>query len=154
MPFPGDVRYVPVITVSLQVGSTTKETRQVTYTPPPGWFVRSHTVNCTRKTGHSSFSVSTVPRDWTWCSEEQLSEAYRTLIELAGKAQEVGVQAELTLEHDRRLNELRRAKASHHALVVEATAKGEGFLRGGGSLELTVVAELVYAGTQDDLPRR
>ncbi len=29
--------------------------------------------------------------------------------------------------------------------------RGEGFLRGGGALELTVTAELVYVGTDESL---
>ena len=58
-PQPGEVQWLTVITISLQVGSTEKETRQVTYTPPPGWYVRSHRVDCTRKYGHASFSVTT-----------------------------------------------------------------------------------------------
>ena len=60
----GEVQKVQVITISMQVGSTEKESKQVTYTPPPGWYVRSHTVNCTAKHGNSSFSVNTVPRRW------------------------------------------------------------------------------------------
>ena len=51
------------------------------------------------------------------------------------------------------LNELRKGKSSHHALVVEATAKGEGFLRGGGAIQLTVTADLVYVGTREGLER-
>jgi hypothetical protein len=37
--------------------------------------------------------------------------------------------------------------------VVDATAKGEGFLRSGGGLDLTVTAELVFVGTDRSLDR-
>jgi hypothetical protein len=150
-PSPGDVQRLSVITISIQVGSMEKETRQVTYTPPPGWYVRSHRVDCTRKTGNTSFSVSTVPRDWDWTSEAKIEESYKTLIELAGKVGNTGAQARFAQERDQTLTELRQVRSTHHALVVDATAKGEGFLRAGGSLELTVMAELVFVGTDETL---
>jgi hypothetical protein len=152
-PHVGDVQTLPVISISLKVGSTERETKQVTYTPPPGWYVRSHTVGCTQKAGNSSYTVSTVPRDWVWSSEEKIRERYRGLLELAAKAEDVGLRAELLLEQEQLLKELRKVQSSHHALVVEATARGEGFLRGGASLQLTVAAELVYIGTDASLER-
>jgi hypothetical protein len=151
LPRLGEVRKAQVITLSLQAGSTEKETKQVVYTPPPGWYVRSHEVRCTARTGNSSFTVNTVPRDWAWSSEEKVSESYRALIELAGKADYAGMQARFATERDRILKELRKVRSTHHALVVEATAKGEGFLRRGGGVELTVTAELVYLGTDEAL---
>jgi hypothetical protein len=147
----GEVQRLKAITISLRVGSTEKESKQVTYTPPPGWYVRSHSVNCTARYGPSSFAVNTVPRDWDWLSEEKVKESYKYLIELAGKANKSGLQAKFALERDALLEELRRVRATHHALVVDATARGEGFLRGGGGLELTVTAELVYLGTEESL---
>lgn len=48
---------------------------------------------------------------------------------------------------------MRQVRSTHHALVVEATARGEGFLRGGGCVELTVTAELVYPGPAEDVRR-
>lgn len=146
----GEVHCLTVITLSLQVGSTETTTRQVTYTPPPGWYVRSHAVTCTRQYGRSSFSVNTVPRDWNWHSETRVQEVYKARLDLAGKAQNAGIQGKLRCEREERLAESRRVRSSHHALVVEATAKGEGFLRGGGGLQLTVTAELVYVGTTED----
>jgi hypothetical protein len=148
-PIIGEVQRLPVITIALQVGSTEKETKRVIYSPPPGWYVRSHRVSCPVKTGNSSFTVNTVPQNWSWCSEERIQESYKTLMELAGRAEQVGLQARLLQERDRLLSELRHVQSSHHALVVEATARGEGFLRSGGSLQLTVTAELVYLGTDE-----
>ena len=139
----GDVQRLTAVTLSLRVGSTETETRQVVYTPPPGWYVRSHEVTCTARYGNS----------WRWSSEEQVRESYRLLIELAGRAQDAGLQARLASEQDRMLNELKKVRSTHHALVVEATAKGEGFLRGGGGVELTVTAELVFVGTEETLSR-
>jgi hypothetical protein len=153
-PRPGEVQRLTVITLSLQVGSTEKETKQVTYSPPPGWYVRSHTVECSRKVGNSSFTVNTVPKDWAWASEEKVGESYKNLIEAAARAHNSGLQAELLLEREAWLRQLRQVRSSHHALVVEATARGEGLLRGGGGLELTVTAELVFVGTEEALTRR
>ncbi len=149
----GDAHRLQVITISMQVGSTEKESKQVTYSPPPGWYVRSHSVACTAKRGNSSYSVATVPRDWAWLSEEKVKESYKGLIEIAGKAHGPGLQAKFARERDSLLSGLRRARSTHHALVVEATARGEGLLRGRGCIELTVTAELVYLGTEEDLRR-
>ncbi len=149
----GEVRRLTVVTLLLQVGSTDRESKQVTYTPPPGWYVRGHAVDCTAKRGNSSYAVSTVPRDWNWLSEEDVRESYKTLIEVAGKAQGPGAQAKFSLEQEELFGELRKVRSTHHALVVEAMARGEGFLRGGGCVELTVAAELVYLGTGEDVRR-
>jgi hypothetical protein len=149
----GEVQKLTVITISLQVGGTEKESKEVTYTPPPGWYVRSHLVDCTKKTGNSSFTVATVPQDWSWCSEEKASESYKLLIDLAEKAGDAGMQAKFAVDEERLLSEIRKVRSSHHALVVDATARGEGFLRAGGALELTVTAELVYVGTEESLAR-
>jgi hypothetical protein len=153
VPQVGEVQTLKVITISMQVGSTEKETKQVTYTPPPGWYVRSHWVDCTAKHGNSSFAVTTVPRDWSWLSEEKVTESYKVLIDLAGRCSDAGLQAKFALERDTLLRQLREVHSTHHALVVDATARGEGFLRSSGCLELTVTAELVYVGTAENLRR-
>ena len=148
----GEIQKVQVVTISMQVGSTEQETRQVTYTPPPGWYIRSHQVHCTARHGNSSFTVSTVPRKWDWLSEEKASESCKLLIDVAGKSHAAELQAKCTQQREALLEGLRRVRVSHHALVVEATARGEGFLRGGGCIELTVTAELVYLGMEETLP--
>ena len=147
----GDVQRLTVITVSMTVGGAEKETKRVTYTPPPGWYVRSHSVDCTKKAGNSSFTVSTVPQDWAFLSEDKVKESYKTLIDLAGEVQNAGLKAQFVAERDEMLSEIRNVRSTHHALVLEATARGEGFLRGVGALELTVTADLVYVGTDDSL---
>src|SRR5262245_48129558 len=149
----GEVRRLPVLTVCLQVGSTERENRQVVYTPPPGWYVRSHTVDCRQKYGNCSYAVNTVPQDWSWSSEDKVRESYKVLLDMAAKAEDTGAQARFAQEQERLLSELRKARSTHHALVVEATARGEGFLKGGGGLQLTVTAELVYVGTDEDVAR-
>jgi hypothetical protein len=150
-PRPGEVQRLHAITLSLRAGSTDRESKRVTYTPPPGWYVRSHHIHCAKKTGLSSFSVSTVPQDWGWSSEEKVEESYKALIELAEKAGDQALQAKFVLEQKKAMGELRKVRSTHHALVLDATAKGEGFLRGGGILELTVTAELVFVGTNEGL---
>jgi hypothetical protein len=152
-PRPGDVQRLVVVTISMQVGGTEKETKHVTYTPPPGWYVRSHRVDCTRKAGNSSYTVSTVPQRWTWATEEKVDESYRTLIDLAARAGNHGLQAKFDMERRQRLREIRQVRSTHHALVVDATARGEGFLRAGGGLELTVTAEIVFVGTDKDMEK-
>jgi hypothetical protein len=146
VPQPGDIQRLKVITISMRVGSTEKDTKQVTYTPPPGWYVRSHEVECSAKYGNSSFTVTTVPPNWDWLTEEKNRDSYRALLDVAGRAQNVGGQLKVSQEQEALLRASRGVRANHHALVVEATARGEGFLRGGGGLELIVTAELVYIG--------
>jgi len=143
----GDVQKLPVITVSLQVGSTESKSKRCTYTPPPGWFIRSHTVECTERYGFSSYSISTIPAGWTASSDEQSTSNYQQIIEVAAKVQNMALQAaRLKLRGDDALHEQSSTNCSHHALVLDATAMGEGLFRGGGGIEITVTAELVYLG--------
>src|SRR5262249_31409886 len=149
-PCRGDVQHVQVITIAMQVGSTDKETRHVTYTPPPGWYVRSHSVQCRARYGNSSYAGATVPQDWGWVCEDKVRESYDLLMELAARANNVGLLTKFRNERDGMLSELHQVRSTHHALVVDATARGEGFLRGGGGIQLTVRAELVYIGMNED----
>src|SRR5579884_163083 len=135
----GEIQRLPVITIALRVGSMEKESRQVSYTPPPGWYVRSHSVECTVKYGNTSYTVNTVPQDWQWSSEEKIQDAYQYLIDLAAQAKNLALQTRFAHERDYLLRELHKVRSSHHALVVDATVKGEGFWRGGGGLQLTVL---------------
>jgi len=153
-PSAGESQKVQVISLAMHVGSTGTEAKRVVYAPPPGWYVRGHSVDCPKKTGHSSFTVNTVPQDWSYVSEEKIQSAYKALIDLAGEApngQTAGLKAKLVMERERLLSEVRKVRSTHHALVVEAAAKGEGLLWGGGELQLTVTAELVYVGTDKEL---
>jgi hypothetical protein len=152
-PHMGQVQKLPVITISMQVGSMDKESKKVTYSPPPGWYVRSHFVECSTRTGNSSFSVNTVPQNWNWCSDDKIQESYKLLMDLAAKAEDKSLANKFQIERNEALAELHRCQASHHALVVDATARGGGFLKGGGSLQLSVIAELVYVGTEADLKK-
>ena len=152
-PHAGQVQTLNVITLSMQVGSTDSETKRVTYAPPPGWYVRSHQVTCLKKSGNISYSVSTVPQNWSYVSDEKVHEAYKLLIDLAGQARNAGLRAKFSAEQGKLLNEVKNVRSTHHALVVDATVRGEGLLRGGGSLDLTVTAELVYVGVEVGLAR-
>jgi hypothetical protein len=142
----GTVQTLPVITLALNVGSTEKEEKRVVYAPPPGWHIRSHHVDCTRKYGLSSFTVSTVPADWSWSADETATAAATAKVEAAAQVHGAGGQAKAVSESRKTSAEHEQRASSHHALVVEATAKGAGWLRGGGGIELTVTAELVYVG--------
>lgn len=149
----GQVQTLTVITLSMQVGSLDSETKRVTYAPPPGWYVRGHAVACTKKAGNTSYTVNTVPQDWSYVSEEMVRDAYKGLLDLAAQAQNAGLRAKLDAEQEKMASEVRKVRSTHHALVVDATVRGEGFLRGGGCLDMTVTAELVYVGTEESLAR-
>jgi hypothetical protein len=143
---PGTVQTLPVITLSLNVGSMEKEVRRVVYSPPPGWHIRSHRVECTAKTGLASYTVNTVPADWAWSSDDAATDSANAKAGATAQAHGFGGQAQGTTESRKVTSEHQRTTASHHALVVDATAHGSGFLGKGAGLELTVYAELVYVG--------
>jgi hypothetical protein len=145
-PKPGDVQRLTVISIAVQATGTKDDSKRVTYTPPPGWHVRSHEVRCNLRRGRTSYSVGTVPADWTSSAEEHMSESSKKVADLAAESQRVGGQAKVRVEGSRERTQGRSDVASHHALVVEASAKGAGLFQGEGALELTVVAELVYVG--------
>lgn len=145
-PVPGAVQTLPVMTIALNVGSTEKESRRVVYAPPPGWHIRSHRVECTTKTGLASYTVNTVPADWAWSSDDSSAEGASAKAEAGAHLPGTGGQAKAITESRKTTAEHQRTVASHHALVVDATARGSGWLRGGATLELKVFAELVYDG--------
>jgi hypothetical protein len=150
---PGTVQTLPVITLSLNVGSTEKEVRRVVYAPPPGWHIRSHRVECTTKTGLASFTVNTVPADWAWSSEDAATDSAKAKAAATAQAHGFGGQAQGMTESRKVTSEHQRTTASHHALVVDAAAHGSGFLGKGAVLELTVYAELVYVGMESSPAR-
>jgi hypothetical protein len=145
---PGTVQTLPVLTVSLNVGSTEKEVRRVVYAPPPGWHIRSHRVECTSRTGLASYTVNTVPADWAWSSDDASSDAAKAQVAAAAQAHGFGGQAHAVSESRKTTAERQRTTASHHALVVDATARGSGFFGKGAGLELTIYAEIVYVGDE------
>jgi hypothetical protein len=142
----GTVQTLPVITLSLNVGTMEKEVRRVVYAPPPGWHIRSHRVECTSKTGLASYTVNTVPADWAWSSDDAATDAAKFNAAASVQAHGFGGQAQGTTESRKMTSDHQRTTASHHALVVDATAHGSGFFGKGAGLELTVFAELVYVG--------
>jgi hypothetical protein len=147
-PAPGEVRTRQVVSLALNVGSLEKEAKRVVYAPPPGWYIRSHTVDCRSKFGSASFAVNTVPADWTWDATETASEEAKLRVSGSVKGAGPAAQAAASYRLERTSSEHTRRAASHHALVVEATARGTGLLGSGSGLELTVTAELVFVGEE------
>lgn len=145
-PAVGTVRECPVVSVSLAVGSLDRDTRRVVYAPPPGWYVRSHRVGVTNRTGIVTYSVGSVPAGWNWVSDERAaasgkvngSAGLRLPTGLAGGGEVAGSQDAASAAHQAHTS-------SHHVLVVEVAAKGNGQFQGGG-VDLTVYAEMVYLG--------
>lgn len=143
----GAVRELPVVSVSLAVGSTDKETKRAVYAPPPGWYVRSHRVVTANKSGSVTYSVGTVPAGWSWVSDERAAASGKVNGSaklalpngLAGGGEVAGSQESAVAGRQ-------VTTASHHVLVVDVTAKGAGLWQGGGGVDLTVYAEMVYLG--------
>ena len=76
----GTVQRVPAVSVSLAVGSTDRETKRVVYSPPPGWYIRSHHVELGDRTGLASYSVSTLAAGWQYKSSEREGGATRSRV--------------------------------------------------------------------------
>ena len=147
-PVPGEVRTCQVVSVALSVGSLEKDAKRIVYAPPPGWYIRSHTVECKGKVGSASYAVNTVPADWSWDASETSWD--ETKVRAAASAVAKGavhpVQASGSYRVEKASGDQVRRAASHHALVVEATVRGGGLLGSGAGMELTVTADLVYLG--------
>jgi hypothetical protein len=146
-PVVGAAHEYPVVSVSLAVGSTDKETKRVVYAPPPGWYVRSHRVVTAHRTGTVTYSVSTVPAGWNWVADEKLTTSGKA----SGAAKVAlphGIAAggEVAGAHDAAFAGRQANTSSHHVIVVDVTAKGCGLWQGGGGVDLTVYAEMVYLG--------
>ena len=85
-------------------------------------------------------------------SEEQVRESYKDLAELAGKSHGAALQAKLALEQETLLRGVRQVRSTHHALVVDATARGQGFLPdwmpAGGMFTVLMFGLLAYESFQ------
>lgn len=149
----GDSQVVSAVSICLHVGSTGKESKQASYTPPPGWHIRRHYVTCTEFYGNSSYTVSVYAAGWVWSSDTNTRAIQQHRLELAAPTDKYPVQAKMDLRHNESSRDRSSVSASHHALVVNATAIGEGLFRGGGGVQMRVIAELVYVG-QPEVPIR
>jgi hypothetical protein len=142
----GTVRTLPVVSVSLAVGSTERESKRVVYAPPPGWYVRSHRVVSDRRHGVVTYTVNTVPAGWNWLSDERSRRASRSSAEVMVSTLQSWAGGKAAMASDATSTGRQANTSSHHVLVVDVSAKGEGFFGGGGGVELTVFAEMVYLG--------
>lgn len=149
-PVPGEVRTCQVVSVALSVGSLEKDGKRIVYAPPPGWYIRSHTVECKTKVGSASYAVNTVPADFSWDTTEKSWDETRVRASASASAKGAAqpVQVSGTYRVEKVSGEQTRRTASHHALVVEAVARGGGVLGSGAELDLTVTADLVYVGAE------
>lgn len=144
----GTVRTLPVVSVSLAVGSTERESKRVVYAPPPGWYVRSHRVVSDKKHGVVTYTVNTVPAGWNWLSDERSRKASRSSAEAMVSTIQSWAGGKAAMSQDTSASGRQANTSSHHVLVVDVSARGEGLFGGGGGVELTVYAEMVYLGDQ------
>lgn len=144
----GTVQRLAVISLDLQAAGYEKQTKRASYSPPPGWYIRGHSVICTHRQGSVSYLVSTVPAGWSLASEKRLADSSGQLFDLVARAHELGGQARFEYELDKKTYVKRTTDVSHHAIIVDVTATGGGMFHSASEIELTVVAELVYVGTE------
>jgi hypothetical protein len=145
-PARGTVQTLPVLSVSVAVGSTGRETKRAVYAPPPGWYVRSHRVVVASKHGTVTYAVSTVPAKWDWKTEEQAGSIGRSIAAGAVSAYKISGGGQVATSREDAAADRQAVASSHHLLVLEVDARGCGFLQSGSGVELTVVAEMVYLG--------
>ena len=145
-PPPGTTMTLPVLSVSISVGGSGREVKRAVYAPPPGWYVRSHRVITTQKTGSVTYAVNTVPAGWAWRAEELSSATDRASGSATLAAYKVSAGGQGVLEQFGTTSGLQANASSHHLLVVDVAARGPGLWRGESGVELTVVADLVYLG--------
>jgi hypothetical protein len=142
----GTTLTLPVISASVSAGGTDRESRRAVYAPPPGWYVRSHRVVPTRKSGAVTYAVNTVPAGWAWRAEEQTAAEGRSAAAAGVTAFKVSAGGQAALARSATAAGLQSSASSHHVLVLEVSARGPGLWRGESAVDLTVVAELVYLG--------
>jgi hypothetical protein len=142
----GTVQTMPVISVSLAVGSTGKETKHLVYSPPPGWYIRSHRLVVEQKHGIVNYTTSTVPAGWNWKSNQRSATASRSSAAAIVATYKAWAGGRAEEARDNTASGRRVNSASHHALLVEVSAEGEGLFLGGAGVELTAYAEMVYVG--------
>lgn len=145
-PSPGTVQTMTVLSVSLSVGSTGRETKRAVYAPPPGWHVRSHRVIVANKYGTVTYAVSTVPAGWEWKADEQAASAGSSSASGTATAYKVSGGGQVATARDATASDHQTVASSHHILVLDVAARGTGFLQSGSGVELTVIAEMVYVG--------
>ncbi|AWM35762.1 hypothetical protein GobsT_65450 [Gemmata obscuriglobus] len=145
-PLSGTVRTLPVLSVSLAVGSTGRESKRAVYSPPPGWYVRSHRVQVASRYGTVTYAVSTVPAGFDWRTDEQSASAGKSSTTGAVSAYKISGGGQLATVRDLNAADHQTVATSHHVLVIDVTARGAGFLQSGSGIDLTVMAEMVYLG--------
>lgn len=142
----GTVRSLPVLSVSLAVGGTGRESKRAVYSPPPGWYVRSHRVQVTNRYGAVTYAVSTVPAGFEWRTDEQAASAGKSSTSGAVSAYKVSGGGQLATVRDATSTDHQTVATSHHVLVIDVAVRGSGFLQSGSGVDLTVVADMVYLG--------
>lgn len=142
----GAVQTLSVLSVSLSVGGTGRETKRAVYSPPPGWHVRSHHVAVANRYGNVNYAVSTVPAGWDWKADEQAASANKSSAAGTVSAYKFSGGGQLATARDASATDHHAVASSHHLLVIDVAARGNGFLQSGSGVELTVVAEMVYLG--------
>lgn len=142
----GTTLTMPVASAAVSASGTGRESRRVVYAPPPGWYVRSHRVVTSYRVGSVAYSVSTVPAGWAWRAEEQTATEGKSAAAGTLSAYKVSAGGQASAEQSASSSDIQATAASHHALVIDVSARGPGLWRGESGLELTVVAELVYVG--------
>jgi hypothetical protein len=147
-PSPYTVRTLPVVSVSLAVGSTERESKRVVYAPPPGWYVRSHRVVTEGKHGVVTYTVNTIPAGWKWLSDERSRAANRSGAEAMVSTLQSWAGGRAAVSSNTSSAGRQASTSSHHVLVVDVSARGEGLFGSGGGVELILYAEMVYIGDE------
>ena len=120
------------VATSVQVVPSKAQVSARSCAPPPGWYIRSHSIVCTKKEGLASYTVTTVPAHWVSTAEETSSSIGKATgdVDAALNAFKT-VKAKISGSKEQAATEKQSQSFSHHALVVEAVVQGGGWLRSG-----------------------
>ena len=111
------------------------------------WDLAAPAISSTVLPGLSSRALS--PADsagWAWRAVEQTAAEGRSAAAATVAAYKVSAGGQAALARSATAAGLQSSASSHHALVLEVSARGPGLWRGESGVDLTVVAELVYLG--------
>lgn len=124
------------------------------YNPPPGWaIVEYNTVTHSQSNGSSSVSV--IGKDINFVSLTEWTKSFDDLIDLAAKINNQEAKANLQQKKSEYEKFYTHIKSNMNTIQAIAKAKAHGtcYDRKRGWSEISVIAKLVFIGTDSDLKR-
>jgi hypothetical protein len=146
LPTLGSTRTKNVCYLSLKCGNTSSDGGSAVYQPDDGWTIVSYTPVVTSKYGQVSYSVNQLQANGSFASKEYVESKYKYAIEAAYSQGLSTYGGKIKGEENSVLSYISEYKSSHKAISINGKIKGEGALRGGASLQISVKVTEKYVG--------